>query len=231
MMRRLAPVLSLGKNSLNPLFVLRKHWHYGRWLLLSSALSWFSSDVYYAILSSVSGLAAAGQLRILMNFALPLLQTCNALSLFALPYVCRTYTQNGIAGLASVTRRLTCAYGAVSILYWGAILTLKAELLHSLYNAQYNALSSSVVFVAASSLPLSILFVPALILRTLRRPRGLLVVNVASTAVAMLIGFPAAKRYGLTGALVAMAASNVTAMVVAFVLVAQQVSVVSFDLE
>jgi O-antigen/teichoic acid export membrane protein len=225
MLQHLKPVISLKHNSLNAFSTLQQHWHYGRWLLLSSALSWFSSDVYYAILSGVSGLAAAGQLRALMNFALPLLQTCNALSLFALPYVCRIYTEKGSAALRSLTWRLTWIYGTLSVVYWAVIITLRYELLHSIYDAQYNYLASSVVFIAASSLPLSIAFVPALIMRTLRLSSSLLRVNVASSAVALLIGIPITKQFGLAGALAAMTASNMVTLAVSYMCVVAQIRV------
>jgi O-antigen/teichoic acid export membrane protein len=225
MLQHLKPVLSLKKNSLNALSTLRQHWHYGRWLLLSSALSWFSSDVYYAILSSVSGLAAAGQLRALMNFALPLLQTCNALSLFALPYVCRIYTEKGSAALRSLTWRLTWMYGTLSVVYWAVIIMLRYELLHSIYDARYNSLASSVIFIAASSLPLSIAFAPALIMRTLRLSSSLLQVSVASSIVALLIGIPITKQFGLAGALAAMTASNVVTLAVSYMCVVAKIQV------
>src|SRR5262249_40751078 len=73
--------------------VLKRHWSYGRWALAGALAMWIPSNIYYPLLSTFSGMAQAGELKVLMNFYSPVLQTYGALSLLLLPYAARAQHQ------------------------------------------------------------------------------------------------------------------------------------------
>jgi len=66
--------------------IWRKHWEYGSWALATCVVGWIPNYVYIPLVSTFSGMAAAGELRALMNLAAPVLQTYAALSMLFLPY-------------------------------------------------------------------------------------------------------------------------------------------------
>ena len=96
---RLRPIVNAKVNGGIWRTVTEQHWTYGRWLLVSSVLSWVTGDIYYPVISSFSGMAAAGALRALLNFVLPVAQMFTALSIFVLPYASRFQQENGNASL------------------------------------------------------------------------------------------------------------------------------------
>ena len=55
--------------------VANEHWCYGRWALGSSLFTWISWNLWYAIVSSFTGLAATGTLKALLNLAMPVTHT------------------------------------------------------------------------------------------------------------------------------------------------------------
>lgn len=212
---RLRPVFS-GYSMWGPIF--RQHWTYGRWILLSSVLSWLTGAIYYPLVSSFSGMAATGALKVLLNLTLPAAQAFNALSVFVLPYASRMYQLNGVAALTHVVTRMTWLFAAGSILYWGLIIFLSKPLILLLYGARYSDLYSLVPLVAVASIPWNIAYVPAIALRAVRSSASIFAIYCASSAVAVVIGIPVTWGYGLRGALWTMTVSNAAALLVSFVL-------------
>ncbi len=102
---RLQPVLRLEANGPGRRLLLQRHWKYGRLILVSLVLSWLTPEIFYPLVGSFSGMAAAGALKVLMNFSLPLLQTFAALSMFLLPYASRIYHENGVTALTRFAQR------------------------------------------------------------------------------------------------------------------------------
>src|SRR5207253_11425117 len=83
---RLNPVLRLRTTRHLWKKVGEQHWEYGRWILASLGVSSLSGGLYYPLVTGFSGLAAAGELKALLNLSLPVAQTVTALSVFFLPY-------------------------------------------------------------------------------------------------------------------------------------------------
>src|SRR5260370_223918 len=105
-----------------------KHWEYGRWALATCVVGWIPNYIYIPLVSSFSGMAAAGELRALMNLAAPVLQTYAALSMLFLPYAARVQNQSGRRAAASLNRRLACLFVAGSMVYWAILIPLKQPL-------------------------------------------------------------------------------------------------------
>ena len=197
-----------------------QHWRYGKWMLPSLVLSWIAGDAfYYPLLSSFSGMAAAGELRALMNLSLPVAHFFGALSLFFVPYASRIVHEEGVTGLKSLTWRISCLFGAGAVGYWTLMLLLGKMVLHSLYGGHYTELAPLIPWLAAGSLPWHLAAVPAIALRAVRSSASLFSTYCVSSAVAILVGVPATSGFGLRGALLTMILSNSAALVVVVALV------------
>jgi len=83
-------------------------------------------------------MAAAGELRALMNLAAPVLQTYAALSMLFCLYAARVQNQSGRKAARSLNRRLACLFVAGSVVYWAVLIPLKQPLFHFLYNGKYH---------------------------------------------------------------------------------------------
>jgi O-antigen/teichoic acid export membrane protein len=219
---RLQPVVTRRMNGPSRAVVFQQHWQYGRWMLVALVLSWLSGEIYYPLLTIFSGLPSAGVLKVLLSFNLPLVQGFAALSLFLLPYASRVYHEKGLTVLTSFAWKLTGLSTAAAIAYWVVAILLSRPLMHSVYGARYAVISSQMPLVAAAMLPWNVAVVPTLVLRVVRSSASIMVIYCACSGVAIVIGIPATKLFGLRGALWAMAIANFAALVVAFALAGRE---------
>ncbi|MGI9072213.1 MAG: oligosaccharide flippase family protein [Bryobacteraceae bacterium] len=223
----LSPVLNVRVGPPSWKEVAHQHWHYGRWVLASLVLNAVAGDIYYPLLSTFSGIAAAGELKALLNFYMLVAQTFSALAVFLLPYACRVRQQNGLPALKKLTWRIGALFGALALAYWIVLILLSKPLLKLFYGNRYIGLSSLVVWVAAASLPWNLAVVPTITLRAVRSSASIFVIYCASSTVAVLVGVPTTWIAGLRGALWAMILSNTAALAVAIFLVRKKLRAAS----
>ena len=98
--------------------ILKKHWSYGRWALAGAAAMWLPYNIYYFF-----GVAQAGELKALMNFYAPVLQSCGALSLLLLPYAARAHHQGKAGSSLAWKISLLCVSG--TIVYWAVVMVFR----------------------------------------------------------------------------------------------------------
>jgi O-antigen/teichoic acid export membrane protein len=219
---RLKPLLNLRTSGQQWRKVGEQHWKYGRWVLASLSLNSITGDIYVPLLSGFSGLAAAGELKALQNFSLPVAQTLSALSLFFLPYTSRVYQERGISGLKSMTWKITCLFGAGSIAYWALLILLSKPVLRSLYGGHYTQLTALIPWLAVSTLLWNLAAVPVIALRAVRSPASVFGAYCASSMVALLVGVPATRALGIRGALMAMILASLAALIATVILLSRK---------
>ncbi|HKN17311.1 MAG TPA: hypothetical protein VJX47_10230 [Candidatus Sulfotelmatobacter sp.] len=200
-----------------------KHWEYGRWALATCVVGWIPNYFYIPLVSSFSGMAAAGELRALMNLAAPVLQTYAALSMLFLPYAARVQNQNGRKAAAALNRRLAFLFVAGSVAYWSVLIPLKQPLFHFLYNGKYMESAYLIPLFALETTIWSASLGPAILLRAMESPRSLFIANGAASVVAVLIGIPATRYFGLQGVIWSMIGANFLYVVVAFILFGRKI--------
>ena len=201
----------------------RRHWSYGRWALASAAMMWIPANIFYPLVSSFSGMAQAGELKALMNFASPVLQTYAALTALLLPYAARVHEREGHAGAGTMTRRITlpCVSGAVA--YWGLLLLFKGPAFRILYSGRYTEVAYLLPVVALGSLSWTAFFGPAIALRAMESPASVFAAVCVSSCISLTIGVPATRAFGVRGAVWAMALSEALATVGAVILLRRKV--------
>jgi len=195
-----------------------RHWDYGRWALASAAMMWIPANVFYPLLSSLCGMAQAGELKALMNFTVPVLQTYAAISSLLLPYLVRVHEREGYAGTSVVTRRVTllCVSGAV--VYWAPLLLFKAPAFRLLYSGRYTEVAYLLPVVALGSLSWSAFFGLANALRAMTSPASVFAAVLVSSCVSVTVGVPAAWALGVRGVVWSMALSEALSLVMVLVL-------------
>jgi len=210
--------LPSGQNAPNWLDAWRRHWRYGRWALGANAMMWIPINAFYPLLSRFSGMAQAGELKALMNFAAPMLQTCAALSSLMIPYSARVLSDRGGAGVSVVLKRMTllCVFCAVP--YWIVLLVFKGPAFRMLYSGQYTQVAYLLPIVALASVFGSAFFGPAIVLRALESPRLVFAAVSVSSCISIAIGVPLTRALGVGGAVWSIALSEALAFVAAVVL-------------
>jgi O-antigen/teichoic acid export membrane protein len=214
----------LGPATWNPTLreTWAKHWKYGRWALGTCVVGWIPNYVYVPLVSSFSGMAAAGELRALSNLAAPVLQTYAALGLLFLPYAARVQHEGGGSAASSLTGRLAALFVAGSVVYWAIILPLKYPLFHMLYAGKYAESIYLIPLFALETTIWSASLGPAIMLRAMDAADSLFVANIIASGVALFLGIPATRFFGIKGVIWSMIAANSVYVAAAFVLHARK---------
>ncbi|HET6178195.1 MAG TPA: hypothetical protein VFE61_14765 [Candidatus Sulfotelmatobacter sp.] len=207
------PTLSAEEAGPHPRETWHRHWGYGRWALATSAATWIPYYMYYPLLTATSGLTQTGQLRALMNLALPLEQTFTALAALFIPYAARVYGESGAPAAGSLTRRIAMLYVGGATLYWIALIPLKGPMFHILYGGKYLEVTYLLPYVAAETILWSAAFGPTIVLRAMESPASVFYARCAASILSLVVGVPLTYAYGLWGCVLGIVLSNATALV------------------
>jgi O-antigen/teichoic acid export membrane protein len=202
----------------------RRHWHYGRWALCANAMMWVPINAFYPLVSKFCGLAQAGELKALMNFASPMLQACAALHTLMLPYAARVMRDRGRKGVNTILKQMTLLCVVCAIPYWIALLILRGPVFQMLYSGRYTEVSHLLPIVALASIAGSAFFGPSIVLRALEAPRLIFAAVTVSSVLALVLGIPLIRAWGVRGAVWSIALSEALAFVASVVFLRRKAS-------
>jgi O-antigen/teichoic acid export membrane protein len=198
--------------------VAREHWRYGKWIAASAVLAIGASDLQTLLLSMLVDLKAAGALRALMNFVLPLSQLLTVLSIYALPRLSTRAKNWGTGPLLRKGILFPLALTAVSAVYLGVLVLAAPQAEHLLYAGKMEQYMRWVPLLAASAF-LSAVGAPfSTLLRAVQNSQHVFIAGVTGTAVGAAFAFLLQRNLGIAGALWSLLAANTasTLVIVAF---------------
>jgi O-antigen/teichoic acid export membrane protein len=196
----------------------QKHWHYGRWALGSAVMMWIPANIFYPLVSSFSGMAQAGELKALMNFAAPMLQFYSALSSLILPYAAGVHAEQSYAGATGVLKRLTLLCVSTAVGYWTLLLLFQKPIFHLLYSGRYSEVEYLMPVVGIASIAGSAFFAPATVLRAVESPSSVFGAVFVASLASVLVGVPATRMLGVQGAVWGIAIAETVGFLMALVL-------------
>jgi O-antigen/teichoic acid export membrane protein len=202
----------------------KRHWSYGRWALAGAIATWIPYYMYYPLVSSFSGMAEAGRLRALMNFALPMEQTLTALSCLFLPYAARIQERHGRASAGPLTRRITLVYVGGAIAYWLVFLPIKTQAFHFLYGGKYLEVAYLIPYVALETILWSASFGPAIVLRAMESSISIFYARCLASVLSLAVGIPLTRAFGLWGVMVGIVLTNAVAFVMTMYLLRRKIA-------
>ena len=192
--------------------IVSRHWIYGRWAVANSVVMWCSLAIYYPLLGSIFTLAEAGKFKALMNLASPIGQAFVAISLLGLPVASRAHhREGGIAG--RIVGRLTLLYVGGTCLYWAVLLLLRGPIVHHLYGGRYLQAMNLLPWVALGSILRISGTAQTLVLKAMHSPAKAFVAYSSACVVAITVGVPCTRWFGLRGALFAWILSSAAALI------------------
>lgn len=165
----------------------------------------------------------AGELRALMNFAMPLTQIQAALSMLLIPYAAKTYTKLGRPGAGALTMRITSVAVVGSSVYWILPILFRKWAFHVVYSDGYLGVVDLLPSVAVGAILWAAAYGASIVLRAMESPRSILLAYCFATVTSVLVGVPATLRFGLAGAIWGINFSDGVAFVVAAFLLYRQV--------
>ena len=202
--------------------IVLRHWAYGRWAVANSVVIWLSLAIYYPLLGSFFTLAEAGKFKALMNLASPIGQVFVAISLLSLPHASRAHHRDRDAIPTRLVWRLTFLYVGGTCLYWAVLLLLRKPIVHHLYAGKYLQIINLLPWVALGSILRISATAQTLALKAMRSPAMAFVAYSAACVVAILVGIPCTRWFGLRGALFAWVLSSAAGLVGAVFMLRQK---------
>ncbi|MFZ0732909.1 MAG: hypothetical protein WAM79_11340 [Candidatus Sulfotelmatobacter sp.] len=191
-----------------------KHWEYGRWALAVSVVTWIPYYMYYPLVSAFRGMAAAGQLKALMNLSLPMEQSYTALAILFLPYAARVCREKGISSSGPLVRRIILLFVGGAVLYWGLLIPFRGVVFHVLYGGKYMEVTPLIPYVALGTTMWSAAFGPAILLRAIESPHLIFYARLVASILSLIVGVPATKMFGLWGVVISIIVANIAAFVI-----------------
>lgn len=199
--------------------VVRRHWNYGAWALASATVIWLSGAIYYPLLGTFFTLAKTGEFKALMNLASPIGQIFVALSLLSLPHASRAYNEHGFVAAKRLSWQLSSLYIGGTSLYWACLLLLRGPVIHHLYGGKYLQIVALLPWVALGSILRIAATAQAIVLRAMHLPALVFAAYSAACIVAILVGIPCTRWFGLRGAVFAWMLSSAAALTGAIIMI------------
>ena len=170
------------------------HLTYGRWAVASGGVDWVAGYLPLMWLSVAGGLAEAGGLRALYNFALPAIHVFQVLGTLMVPTfvaaLARGHGRRTLGMLLALALALAGAFGAVLVVAGG-------PLMHLIYDGKFDAYADQLWLVALLPVGIGLVVVLLSCLRALERPRLLFQARCVALALTLV---PAALLGGVTTA-------------------------------
>jgi O-antigen/teichoic acid export membrane protein len=188
--------------------VARAHWKYGKWLFASAVLAVGIPDVQVILLSRLVDLKAAGALRALMNFILPLLQLLSVLSVYSLPGLARRMKEAGVGSGLRQTLLFPAAMIGISLLYAGVLIASGSWLERLLYQGRMARYVTYLPLLAVAAVLSAVGASFSTLLRAAQNSQHQLIAGVAGTVTGIGAAFILLKPYGLSGAIASMILAN-----------------------
>ncbi len=202
----------------------KRHWGYGRWALAGSIAGWIPAYIYYPILTGFGNIVHSGQLKALMNLTQPMEQTKAALAMLLLPYAAGVHDREGRSSASSLAKRMTMVSLGGAIAYWAVILPFHRPVFQLMYSGRYMEVAHLLPIVAFGSIVWSAAYGPAIALRAMESPASVFVAFSLATGLSLLIGIPAAWRYGLSGAIWGSNLADVLSLVIVLLVLRRKIA-------
>jgi O-antigen/teichoic acid export membrane protein len=197
---RLKPRVSWYSHPFRAGGVWSRHLRYGRWAQASAILIWITSSYYYFLLGKFGGLEQAAELRALLNFSLPVVQSVTAIALLVQPRISRAAHDDGAHNVMRWSVRMVRLYTLGAFVYWLPIYLLSGYLIEKLYGGNYPNIAPLIPVVAAASIISSASSGIANGLRAIELPSAVAYMFGSSSLITVFVGTPMTLMYGVTGA-------------------------------
>ena len=214
----------IGRPSIHPyshgqtLRVLKENWAYGKWLVALSMLSLAASYVQTFLTAAYLGLEAAGVLRAMTNFMLPMAQTVTALSMLGLPIFAENYGRGRMAEILRARKNITGLLLTLSCGYEIVLSVFCRPLEKIIYGGKFSEYTSLIPILGLIPVFTALATGYCLVLRAAQRPQHYLIMGAVSAPVGLISALVCITLGGLEGAAISMVLTSASAAATAMIL-------------
>lgn len=194
-----------GKFSLRDL--LKSHWNFGKWILAASIFSGAGGQMYVFVTAGMLGLAAAGALRAMSNFFLPMAQAITAIALLGISTLSIDYGRRDLKSMQVKGMFLTVSLTGMAVFYEFVLWVGAAPLEQWLYGGKYAEYRWLISILGLIPIFMALTTGLSLVLRAIQKPESYFIVSFATTVASILFGIILTEKWHLGGAAISMAAT------------------------
>lgn len=207
---RISPYGLPPRSSLPLRRILAENWEYGRWLVLTSALSWMLVQAQTVLSAGLLALPAAGALRAMQLPSLVLSQLIAATVLLLLPSISYELGRGDLARLHRKVLLSTTALTGFGLVFVAALYLFSAPLERILFGGKYAASAWLMPVLGLGPLFTGMASGLAYALRALRKAKYELLAYTAAAVTALVLALTLMPRWGVPGAAFSVVAASFT---------------------
>ena len=188
--------------------ILRQHWQYGRWVVVTAFVFWLAGDAYYVIVASSASIRDVAILRAIQNFVRPISQFTVAVTLLLVPWASGRFADRDDVTFRRGINRVTMIFTAGAIAYLIALAVAGKWLTQFVYSGKYTEfayllplMTLPVLFGAAAE-------GPAIAVRAMQVPAEIFWAYAAAAVPTLLFGIFFARHWGIMGAAIGLSISG-----------------------
>ncbi len=195
--------------------VFSEHWSVGKWLAVTSVLYAATGHVQMLLVGRL-GLEAAGALRAMMNFILPMTQITTAIATLALPALARASATGERHHLRRKAHLVTAVLTAVASVYAIVLCAVARPLESVLYQEKFGGYVWLLPILACQPVLGAFAAGYSVALRALRKTRQCFIATAIAAPVGLLSSVLFLRWWGLAGLAVSMTATCLVAAAALF---------------
>ncbi len=198
--------------------VMSSHWHFGKWALAAAALSVAAGQIQILLTASMIDLEAAGALRAMQNFTLPLAQLITAISMMALPLLAADFGRGNLQSLRQKGIATSIILTMISIIYVLFVWWLAVPLVELLYGGKYNAYVWLIAPLGFVPIFMAIGTGYSIILRSIQKVHVYIVSGITVGTVGIVSSFYMIRTWGITGSVLSMILTYLVSFITVYIL-------------
>jgi O-antigen/teichoic acid export membrane protein len=209
--------ISSSKSSKEPHLreVWNAHWDFGKWAMIAAILSIASGQAQIFFTAGMINLEAAGVLRAMQNFMLPMAQIVTALSLLGLPSLSYDFGRGNLRSLRRKGFFLMIILTGLSIVYELITWRFAAPLEHLIYGGKYAAYTGLIAPLGLIPIITALATGFSIILRSIQKPKSYLISGIVTGVVGLASSILFTRLWGISGAVASIVLSYFASFVVA----------------
>jgi len=188
--------------------VFNENWTYGRWITLTTILSWVSLQAQTFLAAGILGLSAAGVLRAMQLPSLAMTQIVIATTLVLLPSISAELGRGNLDRLRQKAVLASLALAGLGIVFAVGLFLLAGPLEHLLFGGRYASTAWLIPVLGLAPVFTGFSSGLSLALRTLRKSEFELLAYAVSSIAAIGLAVVLMPRLGLLGAVVSIVGST-----------------------
>ncbi len=188
--------------------VLKQHWRYGRWVVVTALVFWLAGDVYYLIIGSVASITDVAAFRVIQNYVRPVGQFIASVNLLLVPWASARFADRAGSAFRRGIRNISMIFTAAAIMYLAFLLLFGRWLTDALYGGKYAQFVYLIPLMALPILFSAMAEGPSVALKAMQVPSEVFWGYTAAAIPTILAGVFLTHHWGLIGAAFGLAGSS-----------------------